>query len=149
MYVTGRVMLDDGSAPPEPVVLELICRGLVLPQGHTTAKGHFSITLGQNQGILADASTSSMGGIGGGGGDYMRPGQGISERQLMGCELRANLVGFRSDVVQLSGRRSLDNPEVGTLVLHRLANVQGYTYSMTTRDGPPRMRRRPLRGGRT
>lgn len=54
----------------------------------------------------------------------------------MGCELRAALPGFRSDLVSLAGRRSLDNPDVGTIVLHRMAKVEGFTFSGTTSFAP-------------
>jgi len=95
--------------------------------------------------MMADASTSTAdGGFGGPGMGSPRvgssPGMGggrqVTERDLMGCELRASLAGFRSDVVSLAGRRSLDNPDVGTLVLHRLANVQGFTFSATSAFAP-------------
>jgi tetratricopeptide (TPR) repeat protein len=33
-------------------------------------------------------------------------------------------------------RRSLDNPDIGTIHLHRLANVEGYTFSITTAQAP-------------
>jgi tetratricopeptide (TPR) repeat protein len=54
----------------------------------------------------------------------------------MGCELRAVLPGFRSEPVNLAGRRFMDNPDVGTIILRRLANVDGYTFSMTTALAP-------------
>jgi tetratricopeptide (TPR) repeat protein len=50
--------------------------------------------------------------------------------------LNARLPGFRSDPIQLDERRQLDNPSLGSIVLHRLANVQGYTFSMTTMNAP-------------
>ena len=43
------------------------------------------------------------------------------------CDLRAAYPGYRSDSVSLSTRQSMDEPEIGTLVLHRLANVKGST----------------------
>ena len=46
------------------------------------------------------------------------------------------LAGFRSDVVNLSGRRLFDNPDVGTVVLHRRSNVEGTTVSATTLMAP-------------
>jgi tetratricopeptide (TPR) repeat protein len=58
--------------------------------------------------------------------------RGISSNALFDCELRATYPGYRSDVVSLAMRRSMDNPDVGTIVLHRLANVQGSTISATT-----------------
>jgi tetratricopeptide (TPR) repeat protein len=58
------------------------------------------------------------------------------DQRLLGCEIRAVLAGFRSDSVNLTGRRSLDNPDVGTLVLRRLANVEGTTISATSLQAP-------------
>ncbi|MBI5281779.1 MAG: tetratricopeptide repeat protein [Candidatus Solibacter usitatus] len=142
MNLSGRVMMDDGTAPPEPVVLFLVCNGQPRPQGYTDMKGRFNISLGQNQTVMADASMSSIndgtGGFGSGGRGSGVPGSrmGVSERDLMGCEFKADLPGYRSDIVQLSGRRVMDNPEVGTIVLHRMANVQGFTYSLTSSSAP-------------
>ncbi len=141
IYLTGRLMMDDGSAPPEPVVMLLVCNGQPRPQGYADLKGRFSISLGQNQGMFADASIGNPDDAFGSGAWAKRsaPGSGrngMSERELMSCEFKADLPGFRSDVVQLSGRRLLDNPELGTLVLHRLANVEGYVFSATTGMAP-------------
>ncbi len=55
---------------------------------------------------------------------------------MAGCDLRAVLPGYRSDVVNLTGRRYLDNPDVGTIILHRLGNVQGSTVSVTSLEAP-------------
>ncbi|MEO7653631.1 MAG: tetratricopeptide repeat protein, partial [Bryobacteraceae bacterium] len=49
---------------------------------------------------------------------------------------RASLPGFRSDQVNLSGRRAFDNPDVGTIVLHRLAGVEGTSISMVAMQAP-------------
>jgi tetratricopeptide (TPR) repeat protein len=62
--------------------------------------------------------------------------RGNAGQALAGCELRASLAGFRSDVVNLGGRRLFDNPDVGTIILHRRANVEGTTISMTTLQAP-------------
>ena len=61
---------------------------------------------------------------------------GFSERDLMGCEIRASLPGYRSDVVSLSGRRMFDNPDLGTIILHRLGNVEGTTISAVSLRAP-------------
>jgi len=141
IFLTGRLMLDDGNPPPEPVVMMLVCNGQPRPQGYSDMKGRFSVTLGQNNAVMPDASVGgpndSFGSSTGTRNSQMGPTSGgMSERQLMGCEFRADLPGFRSDVIQLSGRRLLDNPEVGTIILHRLSNVQGFTFSMTSAAAP-------------
>lgn len=147
IFLSGRVMLDDGTPPPDSVVIERVCNGVPRPEAYTDSKGHFSIQLGMNTAVMADASVSSSadspfdgpmstaqrsGGFGGFGG----PGRGVTEQQLMGCELRASLAGFRSESVMLAGRRMMDNPDVGVIILHRLANVEGTTISITSLNAP-------------
>jgi len=61
---------------------------------------------------------------------------GSPERQLWGCDLQAALPGFRSDVISLSNIRYMDNPDIGTIVLHRLANVEGLTISVNSALAP-------------
>jgi tetratricopeptide (TPR) repeat protein len=140
VFLSGKVVMDDGTPPPESVVIERVCGASVRPEAYTDSKGRFSFQLGQNQHMMADASTSSIGDpIGGSAGrsGMMTPGRGgISERDLMGCELRANLSGFRSEPVSLAGRRALDNPDVGTIILRRLAKVEGFTFSATSAYAP-------------
>jgi hypothetical protein len=150
IYLSGKVLMDDGTPPPEQVVVERVCNGVVRPEGYTDSKGRFSFALGQNTAMMADASVSGMdagtsslgtgrgggmsgmGGMGGLGGSQ----RGVSERDLGGCEIRASLAGFRSDSVNLSGRRTMDNPELGVIILHRLAKVDGFTFSGTTAYAP-------------
>lgn len=150
IFIQGKVMLDDGTPPSEPIVIQRVCNGRnAVNEGYTDSKGHFSFELGRNQAVMQDASSSnddfgtgplgsSQGGAAGrmgGGGAFGRQ-QGISEQQLMGCEIRAQLPGYRSEAIQLAGRRSLDNPNIGTIILRRMANVQGLTTSATSLMAP-------------
>jgi len=153
IFISGKVVLEDGTPPPDSVTIERVCNGVVRPEGYTDSKGRFSFELGRNNNVLADASTSSgiddgLFGGGGFGGNQRSPmggfggqGRGISERDLMGCEIRASLSGFRGESVNLAGRRSLDNPDIGTIILRRLANVEGYTFSLTTAMAPREAKR--------
>lgn len=137
VFLSGKVLTSDGGPPPELATIEIVCNGMPRPYGYTDSKGRFSITLGQPNNVLPDASVGSASDFGGlGSSRSVNPGGGISERQLMGCELRAALVGYRSDVVNLAGRRLLDSPDVGTILLRRLGNVEGFTYSLTTANAP-------------
>lgn len=54
----------------------------------------------------------------------------------MGLRIAAAYPGFRSETITLAGRKSLDDPNVGTIILHRLATVQGTTISVTTTEAP-------------
>ncbi|MFN7934620.1 MAG: tetratricopeptide repeat protein [Bryobacteraceae bacterium] len=137
LFLSGKVVLDDGTPPPEPVVIERICNGNPRPEGYTDSKGRFSFQLGQNNQVMADASVGNNDGFGGTNQSNRSPGMGgVSERDLMGCELRASLPGYRSEIVNLSGRRFMDNPDVGTIVLKRMANVEGLTFSATSAMAP-------------
>jgi tetratricopeptide (TPR) repeat protein len=151
IFLSGKVMLDDGTPPPEPVTIERVCNGQPRPEGYTDTRGRFSFQLGQrNNGMLADASMSSIdgglgdpfgGGFGGGGmgGGMQRAGMGGSQGMrinLMGCELRANLPGYQSSIVQLANRNPLDNPDVGTIILKRLGNREGSVFSATNAFAP-------------
>lgn len=147
IFLSGKVVTDDGTPPPEPATIERICGGgNARPEGYTDSKGRFSFELGRNMGMMQDASVSSSndpfnrgndpfsnrsGAMGPGG-----MGGGMSERDLMGCEIRASLPGYVSSVVNLSGRRIMDNPDVGTIILKRIAGVEGMTFSMTSAMAP-------------
>jgi len=135
IFLSGRVLMEDGTPPPEPVVIERVCNGIARPEAYTDSKGHFSFQLGGNTNVFPDASVSSaadapFGGLRGG---FPGPGgREFTERELSGCEIRASLAGFRSEVVALSGRRFLDNPELGVIILRRMGNVEGLTISATS-----------------
>jgi len=130
ILINGKVVIDDGSVPSEPVRIERVCGSRTRPEGFTDMKGHFQFTLGQEQGVMPDASETT------GRLSNSNPNGGVRESQLMGCDLRAVLPGFRSDTVSLANHRYLDNPDVGTIVLHRMANVEGLTTSATSALAP-------------
>ena len=142
IFLAGKVQMADGSPLPEPVMIERVCNGIARAEGYTDTKGRFQFELGRNSAMLADASQSSMDPFGTfGGSSSGNPGmgpnnQGIRERDLFGCEIRANLPGFRSEVISLTNRRFLDNPDVGIILLQRLGNVEGLTISATTANAP-------------
>jgi hypothetical protein len=147
IFLSGKVQMDDGTAPPEPVIIERVCNGTPRAEGYTDSKGRFSFQLGQNLAMMQDASygpdanMSNRGIPGNTGGASQNSatgsrGQTPGMRDLSGCDIRASLPGFRSDVVSLSGHRALDRPEVGTIILHRVGNVEGTTISMTTLQAP-------------
>lgn len=144
VFLSGRVMMEDGTPPPEPVTIERVCNGgQPRPEGYTDSKGRFSFQLGNNMNVMPDASIGNAndisditGAAGQRGGSFPGQRRGFSERDMMGCEIRASLPGHRSQVVQLAGRRLLDNPDVGTILLKRLGNVEGVTMSITSLQAP-------------
>ncbi len=143
IFLSGEVRLSNGTPPPESVVIERICGGQTRPEGYTDSKGRFSFQVGADQSAaMMDASYSGGGfdqnGRGGFGNASPMGGFGGSgmEMDLTGCELRASLPGFRSDSIMLNRRRPLDDPDVGTIVLHPLDGFQGTAISATTLTAP-------------
>ncbi len=155
IFLSGRVLFDDGTKPDRDIRIERVCGGTVRLEGHTDSKGHFSFQVGQNSAFDMDASDSSFGigpnngrsngGFGGGSNSGMYGGSGNSS-SLFGCELRASYPGYRSDFIELGNRRALDNPDVGTLVMHHLGNVQGTTISVTSALAPKEARKEYEKG---
>jgi Tfp pilus assembly protein PilF len=145
IFLSGKVMFDDGSPTNPNIAIERVCGGNPRLQAHTDSKGRFSFQMGGNntasEAALADASESGFGTnqrnqsspFGGSGNSKNGT---SSEASLFGCELRASYPGYRSDSVTLAGHRSMDNPDLGTIILHRLANVQGTTISLTSAQAP-------------
>ncbi len=154
LYLSGKVLMEDGTAPTDTALIQLVCRSTPRTIGRADSKGGFSIDLNNRAVIntMADASETGgavFGGPGAGGSQSSslpittnmspagtRPIGNPGDRDLMGCDLQAALPGFRSDVLHLDNRRSLDDSNVGTLFLHRLANVEGTTISATSGLAP-------------
>lgn len=138
IFLSGRVMFSDGTKPNTDIRIERVCGGTPQLEGRTDSKGQFSFQIGQNGAVDTDASDASSGG-------YGRPastlgtsnlgsfgnGAGTSN-YLWNCELRASYPGYRSDVVELGSHRYTDNPNVGTIILHRMGASGPGTISLTT-----------------
>ncbi len=129
-FFYGRVAMSDGTPVPSQVVIERVCGGSARPQGYADSKGDFSFQVGQTQDMMADATSSSADGMG------SNRGSTQSNTTPFACDLRASLPGYRSDLISMSSRRNMDDPNVGTIFLHRLANVEGLTTSATAALAP-------------
>ncbi|HTS24557.1 MAG TPA: tetratricopeptide repeat protein [Bryobacteraceae bacterium] len=150
IYISGRVLLEDGTPPPEPVTIERVCSsGSPHAEGYTDGQGYFGIQLGQTLGVMQDASE-----IGNGSpnvlGDPNR--NGVAPRSSLGtggtaggtnpdfrytnCDLQAKLAGYRSQLVSLTNHRAMDNPDIGTILLHRMSATEGTTVSAASLAAP-------------
>jgi hydroxyacylglutathione hydrolase len=139
IFVSGVVVMENGSAPPVKVAIELLCQVQSQPQGKTDEKGAFNIQLGINryQGNI-DAATGSAAAATGFGGALKGQTQvdGMSVLALMGCSLRAVLEGYRSDMADLSRIHVGDTTNVGTIVLHPFAASKEYATSINSLAAP-------------
>lgn len=129
-FFFGKVVMPDGTAPPPSVIIERVCGGSVHPQAYVDSRGNFSFQVGQTQDMIPDATTSR--------GSSPTPSSNQSSplTSLFNCDLRASLAGYRSEAVTLAGRRNMDDPDIGTITLHRLVGVEGLTISATSALAP-------------
>jgi tetratricopeptide (TPR) repeat protein len=126
--------MADGTDPPVGVVIQRVCGGTVRPQAYADTRGNFSFQIGDTKSILPDAgdSSSASGPMG-----QKAP---ANSPPMTGCELRASLTGYRSDVIQLSSR-AVDDANVGTIFLHSYFKIEGLTASATSSLAPKEARR--------
>ena len=154
LFLHGRVLTDDGQPPAAPVVVQRICASSTFPEGYTDNKGRFSFEVGGNSALLtADASVSGArlgrAGFPGGGGFTSPEGIrqiGLGRFDLSGCTLRAELSGYRSDELHLGMYSSMDNNDVGVIVLRRLDGLVGNVVSALTLAAPKNAQKAYLSG---
>ena len=145
IFLMGRVMLEDGTPPPRPAAIERVCGTYRRIEGHTDSKGYFSIELGNP--VLEPQQDASTDGFGTFGGALGNPAvsaprrSGISEQQLMNCELHVDLPGYQSQSFSLAMRKPMDDPNIGVVLLHRIGKSGGTTVSATTLAAPKRAKK--------
>jgi len=145
LYISGSVVLQDGTPPPEPVAIEKVCGGSSHKEGYTDSKGHYQIQLGQNFELQDVSESGGSGGFGTGSRSGMgAPGGGlggVNPRDLIGCELRAMLPGFQSSNVMIRVEGSFGEIRMDTITLQRLGGGSGTTISLTTMQAPSNARK--------
>lgn len=135
IFVSGKVVLEDGGELTEPVAIQTICKGQRRTETYSDRRGRFSFQLGDPNAARAagfsDAGDSAMSG-------RMNL---AARRDSRDCQLEAVLAGFSSKSVELSGRSQLDNIDVGRVPLHRLEHVDGTSISVTSALAPSAARK--------
>ncbi|MBZ5582821.1 MAG: tetratricopeptide repeat protein [Acidobacteriia bacterium] len=144
VFLSGRVVADDGAPLDQTAVIETVCNGFSHAETYTDSKGRFSFELGgRDNGAMQDASESHS----------LEPAFGLSnafpgqnssgygglnglERLMMNCDVQARVPGYQSESVSLVTHRQFDNPDIGTILVHRLGKVEGRVVSATTLAAP-------------
>jgi tetratricopeptide (TPR) repeat protein len=149
-------MVDDGTLLTDSVIIKSICKGRVRTEGYTDSRGHFSFE------VSSLKESGAVGGVAGIeaidssplGRDQLDTGFGqthLGSDRLKDywrdCELRAELAGFTSQVVQLAGRlNDMGLTDVGTIMLHRMVQVQGFMISATSAGAPAKAKKEYEKG---
>jgi tetratricopeptide (TPR) repeat protein len=129
--LAGRVLMEDGSRPSQPAVIELACGTTARVEGVADSKGNFSVIVGMSREPDYDA----------GGGRSMRGEADYTARRLSLCELRARMPGYLSTSLPLASLRQGDYVDVGTLVLKPFENSTGAMISVHSLQAPAEARR--------
>jgi hypothetical protein len=112
---SGKVTMEDGSPPPEPVVVEALCgAAAAVPVARTDSKGGFIIGHGRDADVDARMQRGSA--------------SSASGRNLAGCALQARLPGYRSSQLHVADSEAID---LGVIVMRRVAG-EGVTESATS-----------------
>ncbi len=134
MFVSGKVLLENGGVLPEPVAIERICNGVIRREGYSDFKGQFEFQLGLNIGFQ-DASENDSRITPN---SLPRPGSNAGRRplDLTGCEFRAVLAGYQSSTAMLRTSGDTWQFDVGTIFLKRMGDAPGTTISVTSMAAP-------------
>jgi len=136
MFLSGKVVVDDGTPLTDAAMIQTICRGNIRDEGYTDSKGTFSVQLG---GMAVRPITGTADDTGGRTSGETVPAGGTtgSARDMRDCDLQAVLPGFTSQQIELASKMTdFGNADVGTVILHRIGHVEGFTISATSMMAP-------------
>ena len=139
-FLSGKVRTDDGTPLTESAIIQTSCLGSIRNEGYTDNKGNFSFDLqsSSSSAMVQDVEANSQPapGMRGSSTNYGR------RRDLRQCSLQAVLPGFRSDSIELAAKANdTGTADVGTIILHRMARVEGLTISVTSAAAPPKAKK--------
>lgn len=141
IFLSGVVLMDDGSSLNETVNIQSICGPLTRTMAHSGTDGSFSFQWTTTTTQFSDASqpARSTGGTSGTALTGTRSGsRGLDP--LANCELTAEAPGFTASRVSLYNRQ-LGSTDVGAIVLHRAAPDEGHTVSILALRAPKEAKR--------
>jgi Tfp pilus assembly protein PilF len=133
MFISGKVLLENGGTLPEPVAIERVCNGVTRREGYTDFKGQFGFQLGASI-TFQDASENDSRAL-----PNVQPRQGTGLRRpmdLTSCEFRAVLPGYQSSTALLRSSGDSWQFDIGTIFLKRIGDAKGTTISVTSMAAP-------------
>ena len=132
IFVSGKVVMTDGSPVAESVTIESNCGNRKRIETYTDSHGNFSFELKKKSNGMAIQSAD----ISSNGDDAFS--KNNDSFQYRNCELEAVLPGFSSNVVQLatSMSSSIESVDVGRIVIHPIGQGGGSVLSVTSLAAP-------------
>jgi len=150
IFVSGNVMQEDGSPPPYGAIIEMDCGGTKTREAIVTPNGRFSFQYGGSRklsDLVPDASDSTAhindeaaiywSPISSGSGSKIETTTPLNIR-LSGCDLRAQLPGYRSSAIRLNGATLTSVNEAGGIVIYPVDRARGTSVSAANLLAPPK-----------
>ena len=103
MHFTGKVKVEDAAFPWDPIPVVVTCDGVVRYRTDADAKGNFVIQDSRRSSEVVPTKSSP---------------QQASASQLIGCDAEASVPGLQSSKLHIANLNIMDNPYLGTIVLH-------------------------------
>ena len=104
-FLSGKVVVDDGTPLTDAALIQSICKGRIRAEGYTDRKGAFSVDLNSNARQMVVTAEENDSGIPAAV-TAPRSGSnaGIAHRDMRDCDLQAVLPGFTSQSVELASK---------------------------------------------
>ncbi|HEX5325003.1 MAG TPA: tetratricopeptide repeat protein [Capsulimonadaceae bacterium] len=117
MTFTGRVAVQDAMFPWDPIPVVVTCNGAVRYRTEADAKGAFTI---QGQATSSELVRTAA---------ELRQ---VTASQLIGCDISADVPGFKSTSLHIANQNIMDNPDLGTITIRPENDSPGTSNSATT-----------------
>lgn len=117
LYFMGKVALDGGQLPWDPIPVVVSCNGIIKSNARTDPKGGFKIEAAPTESEVVHSKADPS---------------AVAPTQLIGCSVQAVLDGFRSSSITIMNASMLDNPDIGTITLRIDERAAGSSQSSTT-----------------
>ena len=143
VFFSGEVGMEDGTAPPDAVLIQRVCKGIARDETWTDSKGRFGfkVSAGGTDTSTADSTQATPDR------DLARPIGNSSyysnpiTTELRDCEVQAVLAGYSSERVSIALKNTLDDTRLGRIILHPLSRGEALTVSATTLAAPGNARK--------
>lgn len=116
MTFTGRVAVEDAMMPWDPIPIVVTCNGVVKYRTEADSKGEFEIVGDQSISELVPTAQKKQ----------------AAASQLVGCDISADVPGFKSTSLHIANQDIMDNPDLGTVTIHPDSSSAGSMTSAST-----------------
>lgn len=117
----GKVAVEGATPPWDPIPVIVTCNGVVRYRTEADAKGQFTIRGNQSpsESVAAEKKLHQE-----------------WAAQLIGCNVNADVPGFKSSTVRIANREAMGSSDIGTITLRPDSATAGTSESATTAAAP-------------